>query len=314
MKRFVKKLLLLLLLFIGLHAVLLTVVPADRNQYLNEYNHKIELLRTIPSPRVIFIGGSNTAFALDSRQLEQTLHRRVVNFGLHAGIGIRYPMDDALLFLRQGDIVVLQIEFALFYGDTSNAETMPKLMAATNWRNAADLTAAEWQTVAAGMPMMALGCLRRLLLFPARKSFNTPVPKERFSYAASGFNEYGDEVSHWTLPGSPYIPPGRTETRPVSQKFIGWLQQELKAYEAKGVRVFILPPTCVCSHFSKSYQAGIGQALKQCGYPYAVQPSLLTLPDSMAFNTGYHLNRQGVKMATERIGMLLDSLLRGMNH
>lgn len=252
MKRFVKKLLLLLLLFVGIHVVLLTAIPADRNQYLNEYNHKIELLRTTPSPRVIFIGGSNTAFALDSRQLEQTLHRHVVNLGLHAGIGIRYPMDDALQFLRQGDIVVLQIEYGHFFSQACNAETMPKLMAATGWRNAASMTPAEWQAVVTGMPMMALSCLKRLVLFPFRKSFDTPVPKERFSYAASGFNEYGDEVSHWTLPGDGYVPSGRTETRPVRQEFVDWLQQELQAYEARHARVIVLPPVCVSSYFSKS--------------------------------------------------------------
>ena len=309
MKRFLKKLLLLMLLFVGVHVVLLTAIPADRNQYLNEYNHKIELLRSTPSPRVIFIGGSNTAFALDSRRLEQTLHRHVVNMGLHAGIGIRYPMDDALQFLRQGDVVVLQIEYGVFYGGTCNAETMPKLMAATGWRNATHLTPTEWQAVVAGMPMMALSCLKRLVLFPIRKSFNTPVPEGRFGYAASGFNEYGDEVSHWTLPGDAYVPSGGAETRQVSQKFMGWLQQELQAYEARGARVIVLPPVCVSSYFSKSYQESIAQALQQCGYPYAAQPAFLTLPDSLAFNTGYHINRQGVRTATERIGSVLDSLL-----
>ena len=73
MKRFLRRFALLLLLFVTLHLVLVFVIPADRNQYLNAYNRKQQLLDEVPSPRIIFMGGSNTAFGLDSQMVMDSL-------------------------------------------------------------------------------------------------------------------------------------------------------------------------------------------------------------------------------------------------
>ena len=302
MKRFLKKMCGLFLLFVGVHVLLICGVPADHNQYLREYNHKVELLERTPSPRLIFMGGSNTAFALDSKTIGDSLHCRVVNFGLHGGIGSRYPVEDALQYVRMGDLVVFQIEYDAFFEETCNKETMPKLMTATGWRNVGQLTMSEWEAVLAGLPMLALSHLKRLLLYPVRHSFDTPQPERgQFSYVASGFNDYGDEVSHWCCNGGAYHPTAKRETRPVRQDFVQWLADVLKAYEEKGARVLMMPPACTSSCLGSSYSDAIGQALASIGYPYQLAPEVMTVPDNLAFNTGYHLNHEGVKLVTARI-------------
>ena len=96
MKRFLRRFSFLFLLFVALHLVLLFAIPADHNQYLNAYNHKQRLLNEVPSPRIIFMGGSNTAFGINSRMVEDSLKLPVINHGLHGGIGLRFPMTEAL--------------------------------------------------------------------------------------------------------------------------------------------------------------------------------------------------------------------------
>ena len=308
MKRFLRRFALLLLLFVTLHLVLVFVIPADRNQYLNAYNRKQQLLDEVPSPRIIFMGGSNTAFGLDSRMVMDSLKLPVINHGLHGGIGLRFPMTEALPRLRQGDIVVLQAEYSIFFEETCNAETMPKLMAATRWQGVARLSAAEWNVVLSGMPMLALSHLKRLMLYPFRHSFNTPAARDHFVYTASGFNEYGDEVSHLQFPATPYAASAYKETRPVRPAFIRWLRDILHDMEQRGVRLVMLPPACVDSYFTGHYNSGIADALRSIGHPYIVQPATMTVPDSLAFDSGYHLNAHGIELNTRRIIGILSSI------
>ena len=310
MKRFLCRLSFLLLLFVGVHLLLVLAIPADRNQYLNAFNQKLQLLASTPSPRIVFIGGSNSAFGIDSRMVEDSLGLHVVNYGLHGGIGLRYPLTEALPWLRAGDIVVLQAEYANYFEETCNAETMPKLMVATQWRGATRLTAAEWKAVITGMPMLALSHLKRLLLCPFRKSLDTPVPHSHFSYTACGFNAYGDEVSHLRFPGS-YAASPYKETRPVREEFIGWLRSVLHDMEQRGIKLVMLPPACVDSYFKGHYRNDIAHALQAIGYPYVTSPQSMTLPDSLAFDSGYHLNQQGVEKNTKRMIEYLRVYLGG---
>lgn len=45
------------------------------------------LLQQQPSPRIIFVGGSSTAFGIDSHYVKQKLKYNSVNMGLNAGSG-----------------------------------------------------------------------------------------------------------------------------------------------------------------------------------------------------------------------------------
>ncbi len=308
MKRFLFKLSLLLLLFISVQLLLVFAIPADRNQYLNEYNHKLQLLDATPSPRIIFMGGSNVAFDIHSGMVEDSLGLPVVNYGLHGGIGLRFPVSEAMSRLRRGDIVVMQAEYANYFEETCNAETMPKLMVATRWRGILRLSSAEWQAVLTGLPMLSLSHLKRLLLYPFRKCFDTPVPLNRFAYTAAGFNEYGDEVSHLRYSGTPYRASHVVESRPIRPEFIRWLREALHDMERRGATVVMLPPACVLSYFRSHYSDSIAAELQSAGYPYVVPPLSMTLPDSLAFDTGYHLNAKGVELNTRRVIEVLKSL------
>lgn len=309
MKKFLRRLTFLLLLFVGLHLLLVLAIPADRNQYLNAFNKKLQLLVDTPSPRIVFIGGSNTAFGINSRMVEDALGLPVVNYGLHGGIGLHFPLTEALPYLRAGDMVVLQAEYASYFEETCNAETMPKLMVATRWRGATRLSAGEWKAVVTGMPMLALSHLKRLLLYPLRKSLDTPVPQDHFTYTACGFNDYGDEVSHLRFPGS-YVASYYKETRPVRKEFIGWLRNVLHHIEQRGIKLVMLPPACVDSYFRDHYRNAIASALQSIGYPYIASPQSMTLPDSLAFDSGYHLNSQGVEINTRRIIEILTGIIQ----
>ena len=305
-RRFIIKVLTFLALVIGVNVLLLWAVPRDKNAYLCEYNRKISLMDTVDQPRVILLGGSNIAFGVDSRAIAYSLHCHVINMGLHGGIGMRYPVEDCLQYVRPGDVVVMQLEYGNFFnGGNGNHETFPAFMMATGWRNASHLNAGQWKNILAGIPREAIRNGLRLLRYPMRGTLDTRASDTKFEYVLNGFNELGDEVSHLNYPSQPCPPAEGRETRQVDGETVQWLQEQLHQYEQAGARILMVPPVNVRSNLVACHNDNIDQALEEIGYPYIVSPEVMAVDDSCYFNTGYHMNRAGVEQNTRRLIFLL---------
>ena len=298
-----------MILFVVVNVALFLLVPIDNNAYLCEYNHKVELMETTQQPRIIFIGGSNTAFGIDSKMIEDSLHCHVVNFGFHAGLGIVLPVEDCLQYIMNGDRVVLQLEYGNFYdGGFGEPETYPAFAKTTNWRNSHLLNATQWYKLVSGVPRENIKGLVRLLRYPFRKSFDTPANGSSFKYLKSGFNEYGDEVSHFNYPCKKYYAKDEHEIGTVDKEFVEWLNDMITKYEQAGASVILLPPVCVKSHFFVSYNDDISKALISIRHPYIVSPLSMALDDSYSFDSGWHMNREGATLNTENIIKALKAL------
>lgn len=310
MKRFVTKGLLIMLLFIVVNLVLILLIPMDKNAYVCEYNHKVELMEMTQQPRIIFIGGSNTAFGINSKTIADSLQCNVVNFGFHAGLGIVFPIENCLQYIKKGDVVVMQLEYGNFFdGGNGEPETYPVFVKSTNWRYVHQLNFAQWCKVVSGMPRENIKGIVRLLRYPIRKSFDTPANGATFKYLKSGFNEYGDEVSHLNYPPKNINIYGEREKRTVNKEFMEWLNDMITKYEQAGASVIILPPVCVKSYFNISYNDNIGDALRSIHHSYIVSPSSMALDDSCSFDTGWHMNDAGIKQNTAHIIKVLKGQL-----
>jgi hypothetical protein len=64
--------------------------------------------------KIVFIGGSNIRFGLDAAGLSRDLNMPVVNYGLHASLGMDVIVDRALNVVKPGDIVVFAPELSHF--------------------------------------------------------------------------------------------------------------------------------------------------------------------------------------------------------
>lgn len=308
MKTYLIKLILIACLFVATNAILLWVIPKDGNAYECEYNHKIELLENTPLPRVVVLGGSAVAFGTDSKRMMDSLNCHVVNFGLNKGAGIRYQLDDYQNFARQGDVVVLQIEYDNFFnGGNGNVRDLTQLMIATDWRNASHLNLKQWQNVVEGVPAAVIGNINRLLKYPIRKTWDKPSDGNVFF--KDGFNEYGDEVNHLKFKGTGAKPRDKRETRDVDPDFLAWFAEILNRYEAKGVKVIMMPPVSVTSAFEESYNPKLETALKSINRWYVVDPAYMVLDDSCSYDGSSHVTKEGVRQNTDHIiGILRNQL------
>jgi len=305
MKRFIIKATLLLVVFIGINLVLFFALPKNDFDYLCEYNHKIQLLDTVSQPRIIFIGGSSVAFNNDSRMILDSLGCHIINFGLHAGIGMRIPLEDALKYIRKGDIVVLQIEYTNFInGGNGEPETLPAFMVATNWKSCRNLNFIQWQKLIQGIPRENIRHVIQLFENP-KGSLDAQNKNEDFVFVKGGFNEFGDEVSHLDYPNQKYIPSGMTFSSDIDPDFMKWLCCTLRLYEKAGAQIIMMPPACIESYFKEKYHHNIKDSLVKRGFPYIVEPSSMVVNDNCMFNSGYHFNSEGVRQNTANIIRIL---------
>src|SRR4051812_14897263 len=97
---------------------------ADDN-YLAAVLEKDRLIRNTPSPKIILVGGSNLAFGIDSKAIQDSLGLKVVNMGLYAKLGLRYMLAQVKPYIKPGDIVVVVPEYDQFYGDFANGDNTP---------------------------------------------------------------------------------------------------------------------------------------------------------------------------------------------
>src|SRR2546423_1051105 len=106
---FAKSLSLTLLVLVS--CALLYLAPDGRVPWMSAAIDKENLIRNTPQPRVIFVGGSNLAFGLNSLLIQRRLGRSVVNMGLSAGLGMRFMLAEVRPHLRPGDLVVVVPEY-----------------------------------------------------------------------------------------------------------------------------------------------------------------------------------------------------------
>ena len=63
----------------------------DKNKLLEETN----------KPRLIFIGGSNLSFGLDSKRIKDSLKFNPINTGIHTSLGLKFMLANAEKFILQ---------------------------------------------------------------------------------------------------------------------------------------------------------------------------------------------------------------------
>ncbi len=80
---------------------------AFADSYYAALQGKYDRIKQVDVPKVVVIGGSATAFAIDSDLIEKETGLPVVNFGLYAAIGFKPMLDLALPHINAGDIVIL---------------------------------------------------------------------------------------------------------------------------------------------------------------------------------------------------------------
>ena len=305
MKKFILKTILMVLL---VAASMCLMAFVDRkcfmaDAYLLEFPVKQQLIRETQGHKIVFLGGSNLAFGIDSKTISDSLHRPVINAGLHAGLGLKFILDNNREGLRKGDLLVIMPEYNHFFGNTAYGEN--KTSGAVSFFASKD----EWQSMNVQQLRPALvGFFNQVpqnFLDGCKQRLHHKGQSESFLYSLKGFNKLGDEVSHWTLPSGMDMTAYRVSPslKDFNEDYFLYFVSQVNDLKARGVSVMILPPAVLDARVQvdKASIKMLADRLAKEQMPFVAPNSLFAYPSKMFYNSEYHLNRDGVKVNTNHI-------------
>ena len=282
--------------------------------YLSEYSHKEALLDSVSSPRVIFISGSSIAFGLNSGMIKDSLDVNVINYGLNAGIGLKFMIEDVEEYLKEGDIVVLVPEFGQFYGKFNGSDELLALMEITDWRKIDKVNYSQLRKILKSMGQYSFSKLSKSFATgKAEKPVGIRKDFDRFpywDYRVEGFNEFGDEESHWYYELHTNVPSPTSLGGEIDYAAIDFLKNKIREW-SNDYKVVFIPSATTDSYFqlNKDRILSLSEEFTKSGIPYDGNVTDAVFPDSMAFDLPSHFNATGVNLNTQRIINILKEKL-----
>lgn len=282
---------------IVIFCIVIIAFPSNKENLAYANIAKQEMVRTMPAPRIIFIGGSNLAFGLNSPEVKDSTGRNVINAGIHAGYGLKQKIDEVNNKLRSSDCVVISPEYTHFFGNGAygGPRVLPTLLEVCP-EIIKDFNRQQIATIIRGLPKLFHG---RIEYFKSLHKSKSGEYEEK----ASNYDKYGDEVLHLTMK----IPQKKILTPPIkddfNEDFFAYFIQRLKEWQKRGLTVVILPPAYYDKGFNenKAKIDYLTKRLAESGYPFAAPPEEFSYPRNLIYNTHYHLNKEGRELRTKSV-------------
>jgi hypothetical protein len=285
----------------------------------------------IPSPKIVFLGGSSVLFGIDATMVENEIHVPTENFGLHAGMRLDWLLAEGERAVTSGDLLVLALE-PNFYECGQSTWTQWQLYNALAWKIflPASLSERINAVVHGGSldsPYVKIAAYwdskvvpervapRLAAMAPATEIIERyesgRARSERFAYSAYNVDGHGD-LQH--TEGSRYADEPADVTRP--DRICSGVKDSLRSFVAqmrgRGVRVvfeyfpYLIDdvPTSDWVPAAQRFAADINQI----GSELIGARDDFFFSRNMFFNTIHHLNGDGRRKATAAIIRHLQKL------
>jgi len=299
MRKFIYKILAFILLTILAFSLILLFLPATpyaSKSLLFATLRKDSLLVNAPSPRIIFVGGSNLSFGLNSQEIKDSLHINPINTAINVALGLKYMLENTLQYVKKGDIVVLVPEYDHFFSDWDRYyEEL--------FRIVFDVDKSKICLLSFNFDQLRHHVKYANKVISSRLHANEYLSLwESDIYSVNSFNKYGDVDAHWNLENihnefepkaidvTTYNPDVMAEIKYISNKF-----------QEKGCIFLISYPCFQESSFNNSKEAirKVEQEYYTNEFIILGSPERYMMPDSLMFDFVYHINKQGVDRRTK---------------
>ncbi len=297
-QKFLALLLALIIPAVALFSVCVMVPAQYGRTFLGALAPKYERLTSIEEPKVVLVGGSSTAFGLDSALLEQQFGMPVVNFGLYATLGTKVMLDLSRAGINAGDIIILAPEvdaqtLSLYFNAESTwqaVEGKPSMLLRVGFDNWGAMLGAFFGYVGDKIAFWQDG---------------TPDPDG--VYNARNFNDRGDIVydrPHNTMLLG-YDPNMTIDLSPeiVDDEFIDYVNDYIADARAKGATVYwSFPPmnedALAADTTDDSIFAFFHYLASNLDCPVISNPHDYIYEANYFYDTNFHLNDAGVVLRT----------------
>ena len=295
MRKFIFKLLFLIVpaLIFAVVVILLPPTKSFRKSLFYSLIDKNKLLAETPPPRIIFIGGSNLSFGLDSKRIKDSLNINPINTSIHVSLGLKYMLSNTINYIKENDIVVISPEYQQFYGGFANCEIeLLSIIIEIAPQTIKSLDFKQKFKMAGLMPDFIISKFKKLL----NDDLNDSIIG---IYDRKSFNSYGDANKHWDLPKEK-VKPFSAISGKLDEDVFSSLLNFRKIVYSKKAKLYITFPCYQDLSFKNSSIPikEVEQKLKKYGFILLSNPERYIIPDSLIFNTPYHLTIKGTDLRT----------------
>lgn len=308
-KKFVfRSFLLLALTVFFIEALHKTVTLLDqKNAFTAALAEKHSRAASLPSPKILLVGGSGVLFCYNSALLEQLTGLPVVNTALLAPLGMRFILSDIEKYVSKGDYVLASFEYDnnKLEGDLDTqlgvADFLPETRGLIRFPSD---------------PVERLKAEVRHRLFSFWKIpmlLENPTVEDPYSiYFRKAFNSHGDIISHENnFPrgvqsgGEKILPFNLSEETEYLNAFAGRIRD-------KGAVIFYnypAVPSGYCDDAREAFdrlQTGFAANLR---VPVLSEPESNCYPDSLFFDSYFHLKAEARDLHTRKVAAGLLKLI-----
>lgn len=267
---------------------------------------KHEQLSKMPSPKIVFVGGSNTSFGLDTKRISDAFNMPAYNMGIQVSLGLRYTLNDIKKYVHEGDILVVMPEYIQFSQNFSygRSELIPVLFDIYP-EGRKQISLDQWLIVSKYIPNYAAVKLKNTVAFS--------LPETVDAYSRNSFNEYGDSYIHWNKKNEAFpVDQANPKLDVLDKSLFRFIAQYKADVESLGARMFILPPAFQEQSFrnNTAYINEIENAFEKINSGMLAKAERYEFPDSLMFDSPSHLNRKGVDIRTSRVISDLSKVLQ----
>ena len=266
--------------------------------FMGELKYKYERLEQTEGKRIIFIGGSGTAFGYDCELTENLLKEyQTVNFGMYAGLGIRAVLDLSEDFIRNEDIVIVSPE--------QDPQTLSCYFNGTYMWQAADGAFYMLKGLKRNSLEQMLGTFPGFALEKLNHVIGGKQPETDSVYSRKSFNEYGDikdEICLGNVMPEGFDPdhPVKFKKEMIQEEFICYLNSYAEKIEKKGARIWyrFCPSNRSAVENEENVEEYYRYLQKVLEFPVIGNPHNSIMDEEWFFDTNFHLNSSGKKVNT----------------
>ncbi|MGN0235587.1 MAG: hypothetical protein ACI4BD_04640 [Paludibacteraceae bacterium] len=283
---------------------------ANPNRYTihsHEINveQSIEKLKKKTTPSIIIIGGSGCGFGFISPLLSKHYQMPVINTGTHAGLGLRLQVLLVKSYVEQGDIVLVIPEYLQFTNQFYGDETAWRIMTATMQDAMDSISCKQYMYLS----KYFFTAIKETWDFLYNDSINSTSP-----YSSHSLNEYGDVTLYeYRLHKDISMPKNTTPQHNINKDVVSFLKEFREHCHQESATFLLFPPTYHedAYEIDKDFINEIEKLLDVENIPYPVDTKRYAFPDSLFYDTNYHLTYDGCLIRTQMIINDVDSLLLG---
>jgi hypothetical protein len=214
-------------------------------------------------------------------------------------------LDNTLSHVRRNDIVIVSAEYDQFFNRVAlGGEDLVRTVFDVSRRSMLKLRPIQAVHIAPLIPYYSFSKLK-IREYTAERD-----PSE--IYDRNAFNEYGDNCKHWELANQDVNALKPIDLNSYDAFVIDMLVDFENAIRQKGARLFVTFPALQEESFLNQ-RAGIKKVeteMRNAGLPLLGSPERYVVPDSLLFDSPYHLIKLGVD---KRTMMLVDDLEKSLS-